>query len=106
METIIIEADRWIFLFFNSQFIYLQKVCPLAAVTSRAHYSTENTDLRDVMAQKVPIVQEDVKAFRQKYGKTKVGEITVDMVRTGRIYPMKDMFLNFLFLIYLVVTGY
>lgn len=46
----------------------------------RAPYSTESTDLREVMAQKVPAMQEKVKAFRKSYGSTKVGEITVDMV--------------------------
>lgn len=62
-------------------FYALQKACPLgAAAMVRAQYSTENTDLREVMAQKVPVMQEKVKAFRKSHGSTKVGEITVDMV--------------------------
>ncbi|KAK4287953.1 hypothetical protein Pmani_038990 [Petrolisthes manimaculis] len=58
-----------------------QKVHPLAALASRTQqYSTESTDLREVMAQKIPAMQEEVKAFRKAHGGTKVGEITVDMV--------------------------
>lgn len=67
-------------------FCALQKACPLgaaAAAVARAQYSTESTDLRDVMAQKVPAMQEKVKAFRKSHGSTKVGEITVDMVSDG-----------------------
>ena len=33
------------------------------------------------MAEKIPEKQEEVKAFRKQHGNTKVGEITVDMVR-------------------------
>jgi len=36
--------------------------------------------LRDVLAGIVPEKQEEVKAFRAQHGKTKVGEVTVDMV--------------------------
>lgn len=61
-------------------FISSQKASPLAALATRAQYSTESTDLREVMAQKIPAMQEEVKAFRKEYGNTKVGEITVDMV--------------------------
>lgn len=32
------------------------------------------------MAQKVPAMQEKVKAFRKEFGGTKVGDVTVDMV--------------------------
>lgn len=52
----------------------------LAALATRAQYSTESTDLREVMAQKIPAMQEEVKAFRKAHGNSKVGEITVDMV--------------------------
>lgn len=64
-------------------FCALQKACPLGATAvavARAQYSTESTDLREVMAQKIPVMQEKVKAFRKAHGSTKVGEITVDMV--------------------------
>lgn len=37
--------------------------------------------LKDVLAEKIPAEQENVKAFRKEHGATKVGEVTVDMVR-------------------------
>ncbi|MPC26620.1 putative citrate synthase 1, mitochondrial [Portunus trituberculatus] len=64
-------------------FSYTKKACPLSAAATamaRSQYSTESTDLREVMAQKVPAMQEKVKAFRKSHGGTKVGEITVDML--------------------------
>ncbi|XP_063878770.1 probable citrate synthase 1, mitochondrial isoform X2 [Scylla paramamosain] len=62
------------------------QACPLSAAATamaRSQYSTESTDLREVMAQKVPAMQEKVKAFRKSHGSTKVGEITVDMMYGG-----------------------
>jgi len=40
-------------------------------------------DLRTALAEKIPVVQEEVKAFRKQHGNTKVGEITVDMMYGG-----------------------
>ena len=60
-----------------------QKASPLAALATRAQYSTESTDLREVMAQKIPAMQEEVKAFRKEFGNTKVCEITVEMMYGG-----------------------
>jgi len=34
------------------------------------------------LANQIPEKQEEVKAFRKDHGKTKVGEVTVDMVST------------------------
>lgn len=42
--------------------------------------STETTDLRKVMAEKIPAFQEEVKAFRKSFGNKVIGEITVDQV--------------------------
>lgn len=42
--------------------------------------SADSTDLRDVLASKIPKEQERVKNFRKEYGATKVGEVTIDMV--------------------------
>lgn len=42
--------------------------------------SAEKT-LKDTLAEKIPQEQENVKAFRKSHGATKVGEVTVDMVR-------------------------
>lgn len=50
------------------------------ATINRCNYSTENTDLKAVVAAKIPVMQERVKSFRKKHGETKVGEITVEMV--------------------------
>ena len=38
------------------------------------------SDLKSVLAEKIPATIADVKAFRKEHGNTKVGEITVDMV--------------------------
>ena len=49
---------------------------PVSTVQSRRQAS----DLKSVLAEKIPAAIEDVKAFRKQHGNTKVGEITVDMV--------------------------
>merc|ERR1739838_1250681 len=61
-----------------------QSTSPLAALASRVQqYSSESTDLREVLTNKIPEVQNEVKAFRKEHGNTKVGEITVDMMYGG-----------------------
>jgi len=61
-----------------------QAVGSLSACSGRIHsYSTEGSSLRDVLSKKVPEVQAEVKEFRKQHGKTKVGEITVDMMYGG-----------------------
>lgn len=40
-----------------------------------------STDLKKVLTDRIPKEQERVKAFRKNHGSTKVGEVTVDMVR-------------------------
>jgi citrate synthase len=45
--------------------------------------ASNSADLRSVLAEKIPAVQEEVKAFRKEHGNTKVGEITVDMMYGG-----------------------
>jgi len=61
-----------------------QPASPLAALATRVQqYSSESTDLREVLANKIPEVQSEVKAFRKEHGNTKVGEITVDMMYGG-----------------------
>lgn len=37
--------------------------------------------LKDVLADLIPKEQSRIKNFRQQYGKTNIGQITVDMVR-------------------------
>lgn len=41
----------------------------------------QNLNLKDVLAALIPEKQKEVAAFRKEYGKSKVGEVTVDMVR-------------------------
>merc|ERR1712128_96722 len=61
-----------------------QSTSPLAALASRVQqYSSESTDLREILTNKIPEVQAEVKAFRKEHGNTKIGEITVDMLYGG-----------------------
>lgn len=55
------------------------KVLPVLSLISR-HLSDASTDLKSIMAAKIPKEQERVKNFRKTHGATKVGEVTVDMV--------------------------
>lgn len=57
----------------------LQKYWP-AIVTCVRNISADSTDLKGVLADKIPKEQERVKNFRKAHGATKVGEVTVDMV--------------------------
>jgi len=54
----------------------LQKISPITTVFARH----ESTNLKEVLAQKIPIEAENVKNFRKEHGNTKIGEVTVDMV--------------------------
>merc|ERR1712029_347652 len=40
-------------------------------------------DLKSALEEKIPVMQEEVKAFRKQHGNTKVGEVTVDMMYGG-----------------------
>jgi hypothetical protein len=59
-------------------FFLIQKVLPALAVVLRN--LSDTTDLKAVLAKKIPDEQERVKNFRKTYGSTKIGEVTVDMV--------------------------
>lgn len=41
-------------------------------------------NLKEVLTVKIPEKQQEVIAFRKEHGKTKVGEVTVDMVSAER----------------------
>lgn len=56
---------------------------PAASAGSSRLASTDSTNLKDVLADKVPAFQNKVKDFRSKHGNTKVGEVTVDMMYGG-----------------------
>merc|ERR1712029_1318246 len=40
-------------------------------------------DLKSALEEKIPVMQDEVKAFRKQHGNTKVGEVTVDMMYGG-----------------------
>lgn len=58
--------------------MHLQKTLPAFSSLVR-HISADKT-LKEVLIEKIPAEQENVKAFRKSHGATKVGEVTVDMV--------------------------
>lgn len=49
-----------------------------------------STDLKKVLIDRIPKEQERVKAFRKDHGSTKVGEVTVDMVRTVTFFYINE----------------
>merc|ERR1719397_866828 len=55
----------------------------LAASSQSVSQSCNASDLKSVLAEKIPVVQEEVKAFRKQHGDTKIGEITVDQIYGG-----------------------
>lgn len=56
------------------------QVLPALSLVHR-QLSDASTDLKGILAAKIPKEQERVKNFRKQHGATKVGEVTVDMVR-------------------------
>ena len=62
-------------------------------VNSNRLASTDSTDLRKVMAEKIPAFQEEVKAFRKNHGNKVIGEITVDQVNLDRSVAVIKAFL-------------
>lgn len=67
------RIQRWI----NSFFSFLQNIVLSLFIRSM---SNAFTDLKKILAEKIPKEQERVAAFRKKYGTTKVGDVTVNMV--------------------------
>lgn len=63
---------------FNFSF-YLQKLAPQLTLVLR-QLSDASTDLKAILAAKIPKEQEKIKNFRKQYGNTKVGDVTVEMV--------------------------
>lgn len=58
-----------------------QKTLP--ALTTFVRNISGDKSLKEVLAEKIPVEQENVKAFRKSHGSTKVGEVTVDMMYGG-----------------------
>jgi len=50
---------------------------------SQVCQASSAADLKSALEEKIPVVQEEVKAFRKAHGNTKVGEVTVDMIYGG-----------------------
>ena len=73
------------YLFFYS----LPQVAAFSPACNSVQSRRNVSDLKSVLAEKIPEKQEEVKAFRKQHGNTKVGEITVDMVRNN-IYLLKS----------------
>uniref|UniRef100_T1IYU2 Citrate synthase n=1 Tax=Strigamia maritima TaxID=126957 RepID=T1IYU2_STRMM len=55
----------------------------LPAIYISVRNVSDNTDLKAVLAQKIPAQQEVVKSFRQQAGNKVIGEITIDMMYGG-----------------------
>ena len=66
----------------GTKFSETQKIVPQLQLLLR-QLSDASTDLKAVLAAKIPKEQERVKNFRKQYGNTKVGEVTVDMMYGG-----------------------
>merc|ERR1712242_11533 len=60
-----------------------QQAFALTAPSCNVQSRRQASDLKSVLAEKIPAAIEDVKAFRKQHGDTKVGEITVDMMYGG-----------------------
>merc|ERR1712001_815895 len=65
----------------------LQSQQKLVPAVTNASFSTSNAvnaaDLRTTVAEKIPAMQEEVKAFRKSHGGAKIGDITVDSLYGG-----------------------
>ena len=51
--------------------------------TAARNYVCSSEDLKEVLREKIPQKQEEIKAFRSSKGQCKVGEVTVDMMYGG-----------------------
>lgn len=60
----------------------INQVLPALSLVHR-QLSDASTDLKGILAAKIPKEQERVKNFRKQHGATKVGEVTVDMMYGG-----------------------
>merc|ERR1712193_25216 len=66
-----------------AQSVLRQQAFALTAPSCNVQSRRQASDLKSVLAEKIPAAIEDVKAFRKQHGDTKVGEITVDMMYGG-----------------------
>lgn len=68
-----------LFVLFIFVTFFLQRLYPCVTQLLR-QLSDASTDLKSIMAAKIPKEQERIKSFRKQHGATKIGEVTVDMV--------------------------
>jgi citrate synthase len=61
----------------------LQAQQKLVAAAAQSCNASNAADLRTALEEKIPVFQEEVKAFRKEHANTKVGEITIDMMYGG-----------------------
>lgn len=66
----------------TSKLCELNQMIPVLSTLVR-HFSDSSTDLKAILAEKIPKEQERVKTFRKEYGSKVVGEVTVDMMYGG-----------------------
>ena len=62
---------------------FSQKLVPAATNAFSTSNAVNAADLRSTVAEKIPAMQEEVKAFRKSHGSAKIGEITVDSLYGG-----------------------
>ncbi|KAJ8737250.1 hypothetical protein PYW07_000521 [Mythimna separata] len=72
-----------LFRYTSAKFPEVQKVCPAAVSVLLRGYSTDQCGLKAILAEKIPKQQNQIKEFRKKYGNTKVGDVTIDMMYGG-----------------------
>ncbi|KAL0277176.1 UNVERIFIED_CONTAM: hypothetical protein PYX00_004542 [Menopon gallinae] len=72
-----------LFRFSATKLIEVQQVLPAVTVSLRTKTTETSTNLKEVLAKKIPIEQERVKNFRKEFGGTKVGDVTIDMMYGG-----------------------
>ncbi|KAK6639956.1 hypothetical protein RUM43_008233 [Polyplax serrata] len=65
-----------------SENIVASKVLPSLSVIFRSR-TDASSNLKEVLAKKIPLEQERVKNFRKEHGSKKVGDVTVDMMYGG-----------------------
>lgn len=70
----------------NYKVFYFSFQKSLPAFSSFVRNISADKTLKEVLAEKIPQEQENVKAFRKSHGSVKVGEVTVDMVSAKTIH--------------------
>lgn len=68
-------------MFLSLNFFSFQSVLSSNIITINRSFSADTcTDLKSILAAQIPKEIEIIKTFRKQHGKTKISDITVDMV--------------------------